>query len=498
MKQKQINLTPAIIRTFLRGPSFRLSLMALAGGLLGASGSSPAEGCDRVAFSLAEQLHLNGPSLNVVVADFDGDSKADLAATNDQNVIVYLGDGAGGFGPANIFRAGELPRGLGAGDFNGDGQPDLAVANYSDISILINDGEGGFEAPVNYVADDSPIAIGVGDFNSDGRRDLAVVNSQNNDVSILLGDGAGHFGSPTNFPAGRLPYALAAGDLNEDGNLDLVVSTYQSQEVIILAGDGLGNFTPVNSYPLGGDGTNVEIADFNGDHHLDVAVGVYNIYPDNHIAIFLGDGTGNFTQVNSVPVFDPQGIVATDFDGDGNLDLAATLYSAPAIAVALGDGAGGFGTPQHVHLPQHPLPFGLATGDFNGDARPDLAIANYGKGTVTILLNLPSVEIKALDPTAYESDGDRGRFQVRRQGCTEEPLTVQYSVSGTAKAGTDYRVLPGTVTIPADRKFADLPIIPLGDIVGQDGASVVVTVSTEPYYGIGKDGTATVTIYNNQ
>src|SRR5450432_211441 len=490
MKPKNINLTRPIIETLLGVPALRLCLLALGGGLFGPLGGSPAEGCDRVAFSVTEQLPLGGPSLNIVVADFNNDSKADLAATNDQNVIVFLGDGAGGFGPANTFPAGLLPRGLAVGDFDGDGNPDLAVANYSDVSILINDGQGGFKVPVDYAADNSPIAIGVGDFNGDGQRDLAVLNSQNNDVSILLGDGAGHFGPPTNFPAGDLPYALAAGDLNGDGNVDLVVSTYGSEEVIILEGDGLGNFTTVNSYPLGGNGSNVVIADFNGDHHPDVAVGVFNIFPDNHIGIFLGDGAGNFTPVSGIPAFDPQGIVATDFDGDGNLDLAATLYNVPGILVALGDGTGGFGAPQHIGLPQHPLPFGLATGDFNGDNKPDMAIANYGNGHVSILLNLPTVQIRALDPTAFESDGNRGRFKVTRNGCIDEPVVIQYSVSGTAKSGMDYRALPGTLTIPAGERFAAIPIIPLGDTLEQDGSTVVVSLPTEPYYAVGKEDTA--------
>jgi FG-GAP-like repeat/FG-GAP repeat len=495
MKPKRPNLTTPIIGTLLRVPAFRLSLLALAGGFFWSLGSSPAEGCDRVAFSVADQLPLGGASLNVVVADFNGDSKADLAATNDQNVIVYLGDGAGGFGPANTFPAGALPRGLAVGDFDGDGKPDLAVANYSDISILINDGQGGFKAPVNYAADQSPIAIGVGDFNGDGKQDLAVVNSQNNDVSILLGDGAGHFGPPTNFPTGALPYALAVGDLNGDGNLDLVISNYGSQEINILAGDGQGNFITVNSYPLGGNATNVVIGDFNGDHHPDLAVGVFNIFPDNHIEVFLGDGNGNFTPTSGIPAFNPQGIVAADFDGDGNLDLATTLYTVPGILVALGDGAGGFGPPQHVTLPQHPLPFGLASGDFNNDGKPDLAIANYGNGHVSILLNLPSIQISALDPYASESDLNRGRFKVTRNGCVDEPLVVQYSVNGTARPGIDYRVLPGTVTIPAGGRFVAIPVVPLGDTLLQDGATVIVTLATEPYYAVGKEGAATVTIY---
>lgn len=479
-------------------PAVRIGLLVLAGGVLGCLGSASVDGCDRVGFSLVGQLPLGGPSLNLVVADFNGDSNADFAATNGLRVVVYLGDGSGGFHVRNHYPAGLFPGGLAVGDFDRDGKPDLAVANYSDISIMLNDGQGGFKVPANYDADHSPFAIGVGDFNADGNLDLAVVNSQNDDLSVLLGDGAGHFGPPKNFPTPQLPYAVAVGDLNGDGNLDLVISTYASEEVSILAGDGQGNFTPTISYPLGGNGSNVVISDFNGDHYPDVAVGVFNIFPDNHIEIFLGDGTGNFTAASSIPVFDPQGIVATDFDGDGNLDLAATLYNVPGIIVALGDGTGGFSPPQQVRLPEHPLPFGLATGDFNNDRKADLAIANYGNGHATILLNLPSVQVVASDPTAAESCRDPGRFRVARTGCLETPLTISYSVSGTANPGIDYRTLRGQVTIPAGLRSADIPVLPLGSTLQEDGATVIINIVAERFYGIAENGTATVTINNDK
>lgn len=478
--------------------AFRIGLLTFSAGLFGSLGSALADGCDRVAFSLADQLPLGGASLNVVVADFNGDSTADVAATNDRNVIVYMGDGVSGFGPANTFPAGILPRGLAVGDFDGDGKPDLAVANYSNVSILINDGQGGFGPPVNYAADDSPIQIDVGDFNTDGKVDLAVLNSQNDDVSILLGDGEGHFGPPSNFPAGDLPYALAVRDLNGDGNLDLAISTYASEMVIIMAGNGQGNFVAVHSYPLGGNGSDVVIGDFNGDQQPDLAVGVYNIYPDNHIAIFLGDGTGSFIPGNTIPVYDAQGIVAADFDLDGNLDLAATLYSDPAIIIALGRGNGEFRHPEHVHLRHDPLPLGIATGDFNSDGKPDLVVSDYRNGHTTILLNLPTIQIDAPDPIASESGGDPGRFRVKRNGCLDEPLKVQYSVSGTAKSGTDYLPLKGTVTIPARRMFADIGVRPLGNTLAEDGATVVVAVLPESYYMVGEGDTATVTIVNSR
>lgn len=396
-----------IIDRSLRLPALRACLLVLAGCFFWFLGSSLVEGGNRVAFTVTGQLPLGGESLNVVVADFNGDSKADFAATNDKSVVVYLGDGTGGFGAASTFPAGLLPRGMAVSDFNGDGKPDLAVANYDDISILINDSRGGFKSPVNYPADKSPIHIGVGDFNRDGKADLAVLNSQNDDASILLGDGAGHFGSPTNFPAGDLPYAVAVGDLNDDGALDLVISTYNSKELKILAGDGQGNFNPISSCTLGGNGSKVVIGDFNRDNHPDVAVGVFNLFPNNHIEVFLGDGTGHFAPGSAIAAFDPQGLVTADLDGDGNLDLAATLHNVPGIVVALGDGTGSFRPPQTIRFPQHPLPFGLATGDFNTDGKPDLAIANYGNGHVTILTNLPSVQVGAIDPVASVESGSR-------------------------------------------------------------------------------------------
>jgi len=451
-----------------------------------------------VGFSLVGQLPLGGPSLNLVVADFNGDSNADFAATNGSKVVIYRGDGTGGFGPRHLFPAGFSPGALAVGDFNRDGHPDLAVANYTYVAILLNDGLGSFEPPVQYEADQSPLAVAVGDFNGDGNPDLVVLNSQNDDLSILLGDGTGRFAAPKNFPTGKLPYAVAVGDLNSDGNLDLVVSTYTSEDVSIFAGDGQGNFTSIVSYPLGGNGSNVVITDFNGDQRLDLAVGVFNIFPENHIQVFLGDGIGNFTAGSSISVFDPQGMVATDFDSDGNMDLATTLYNVPGMVVALGDGAGGFRLPQKVRLPQHPFPFGLATGDFNNDGRPDLAIANYGNRHTTILLNLPSVQIEASDPTASESDLDPGRFQVGRNGCLDEPLTVYYSVSGTAIPGTDYRTLRGRMIIPANLRVADIAVVPSGNLLQQDGATVVINITTDPTYGVGENSTATVTIYNNK
>lgn len=493
------NPSPAAGGKKVSGDLLALPLkLAAAAVLVFLPGNLLAAGCDEVVFTVAAQLPLGGRSLNVVTADFNGDATADVAATNDSGVVIYLGDGTGGFGPPSVFAASSLPRGLATADFNGDGRPDIVVANFADISVLINDGQGGFNAPIDLPAGDSPSAVATGDFNRDGRPDIVVANGQGDDVSVLLGNGAGGFSLAGNFPAGELPVSVAVGDFDNDGLLDLAVSTYASEEVRILRGDGQGGFVTVNSYQLGGNGSRIVAGDFNHDLNLDLAVGVYNIFPNNHMAVFLGQGDGSLAESSDILAPDPQGLATADFDGDGNLDLACTNYFVPSLVVSLGDGTGSFAPPRTTRLPGHPFPFGIAPADFNGDGKPDLAISNYGNGKVTILLNLPSAHIFAADPTASEADLSRGRFEVGRNGCTKERLTVRYTVGGTARPGIDYRALTGIITIPAGREFGRIPVVPLGNPLEQDSATVIVTLLPDADHVLGKDNTATVTIFNSQ
>lgn len=106
----------------------------------------------------------------------------------------------------------------------------------------------------------------------------------------------------------------------------------------------------------------------------------------------------------------------------------------------------------------------------------------------------PTVTITATDNTATENPLTTGYFTVTRTGSTTSALTVSYSVSGTATAGSDYNSLSGSVTIPAGSTSATITVTPINDTVVESDETVIVTLNTNSAYNRGSPYSATVTI----
>ena len=66
-----------------------------------------------------------------------------------------------------------------------------------------------------------------------------------------------------------------------------------------------------------------------------------------------------------------------DFNGDGKADLAVANYSSNNVSVLLGNGNGTFQAT--VNYGAGTNPYSVAIGDFNGDGRSDLAVTNGGQ-----------------------------------------------------------------------------------------------------------------------
>jgi len=76
------------------------------------------------------------------------------------------------------------------GDFNGDGKLDIAVADQQGnaVSVLLGNGNGSFRNPrLKYPTGAFPTSVTAGDFNWRWETDLAVSDGNGNTISILWG-----------------------------------------------------------------------------------------------------------------------------------------------------------------------------------------------------------------------------------------------------------------------------------------------------------------------
>lgn len=188
------------------------------------------------------------------------------------------------------------------------------------------------------------------------------------------------FGGPINSPAGQYPWALAAGDFNRDGKMDLAVTnnnpnTNGDTHVKILLGEGNGLFQAPVGYRVGYQPFWVGTGDFNGDGSLDLAVTCYGVGP-KALYVLLSNDDGTFQP--RVRYRSGEGSLQAalgDFNGDGKLDLAVANLGTPGfVSVLLGNGDGTFQAQLKTKVVRSP---GLiAAGDLNGDGKLDLVTAD--------------------------------------------------------------------------------------------------------------------------
>jgi kumamolisin len=107
---------------------------------------------------------------------------------------------------------------------------------------------------------------------------------------------------------------------------------------------------------------------------------------------------------------------------------------------------------------------------------------------------LTTVSIAATQPSAMVFGPTPGQFTVTRTGDTSNSLAVNYSIAGSAVAGTDYIPLSGTVTIPAGQTSAGVAVIPISDSSATSRPVVQLTLSAGSTYTLGSSVTAAVSI----
>jgi hypothetical protein len=324
--------------------------------------------------------------LGLATADFDGNGVRDIVVPTIAPAAVsvfmcYAGpflrlDKPAGTNPASVAIA----------DLNGDAHPDFAVANFGSASITtyLNDGTGAFGNRVDLPAPVGPNALVTADFDGNLKPDLAlstfaVLQADTSRVSVFLNQGAGAFArADYDMGAGQRRIGLAVGDVTHDGKLDLVTGHQNTTTVQILPGNGLGVFTTGPTLTTYNGPTWVDLADADGNGSLDAFVGGSANFGEGRVCAFLADGAGGFApKVDYLMNTYPSAITHGDFDEDGRLDLAVANQSSGDIRILRGDGLGGFTPGAVVPMPGAQL-YSLVTVDINGDGDLDFVAGRGG------------------------------------------------------------------------------------------------------------------------
>jgi hypothetical protein len=333
-------------------------------------------------------------------------------------IVTFAG---GGFITSTSFASkvdfgGTSPSGIAIGDIDGDGKPDLVVSSGGSgtVAVFRNTGSSGsitsgsFAAKVDFTTGLNPFSVVIGDIDGDGKQDLVVTNSNSNSVSVFRNSStsgsviSSSFAAKVDFTTGTLPHGVAIGDIDGDGKPDLVVVNSGSNTVSVFRNMSSygsitsGSFATKVDFTTGAGAYCVAIGDIDGDGKPDLVV--TNNVSSGTVSVFRNtssSGSISFAaRVDFATGAGPYNVAIGDIDGDGKPDLAVANYGGGTVSVLRNTSSTGSITSSsfaaNVDFATGTFPIGVAIGDIDGDGKPDMAITNNTGNTVSVLRNTSS------------------------------------------------------------------------------------------------------------
>lgn len=293
--------------------------------------------------------------------DFSGDGVADLIAKDAAGRLwlyrategTYVRDASVGSGWSAMRAIAPLgptpskPRAYpgGAGDLNRDGAPDVVATTQSgSVVVYPGNGAGGWKPEVKAATIDPGDRIAtVGDFDGDGVSDLVRITG-GGAFMLLRGKGDGTFSAGDKIGSGWSGLEVIGGlDFNGDRRVD-VLARNAAGYLYLFRGDGNGGWV-TGQGELVGMGWEIfdqvfHAGDFNGDGYGDIVArkrdGTLWMYPTSGNGAWLTPRQIGLGWDVMTWVFGPG-----DFDGNGTADIVGRRADG-SLALYRGDGSGGW------------------------------------------------------------------------------------------------------------------------------------------------------------
>ena len=376
-------------------------------------------------FSVGKQIGNTSTASSVVVADFNGDGKLDVAVQTG----VYLGNGDGTFKPGGGGAVSGVGPGLAVADFNHDGIPDLI----NDRALLIGVGDGSFVASAlrPNLRQGSNIILAQ-DFNHDGVIDVVA------DGLLFFGNSDGSFASPISILNQTSAAGFASGDFNGDGAVDLV-GAYSSGVILGLTSLNSVEVSQAVSLPVA-TGIHQVDAQYSGDSFFSASGALVSL------SAATATPTVSLTSTNNPSGYGtPISLIAT-ITGVGLTPTGSVTFSDSGARLGVVGLVGGVATysTSNFALGQHPI-----TAGYSGDG-------DYTTGTASLNQVVQPTSAITLTPSSLTA-GQVGAGYSQALTATGGTAPYGYAVtSGSLPKGlvlSTGGVLSGTPTASGSATF---------------------------------------------
>jgi hypothetical protein len=309
------------------------------------------------------------------------------------------------FGFPQVYSGADAMSDITTVDLNGDNFSDLVSVPFGADYIFVyqNDGMGNFWNFDQVMVGSQPISVTAIDFDSDGDMDLAVSrNTAADNVALLENNGDGTFQAPVYLTADQGPATIRAAMLNGDIYPDLVTVNMLNNTVTVFLNSMSGTFSAATTFAVGPVVSNtvrgLVAQDFDNDGDADLAISTKSS-ADTDIYTFFNNGDATFTVGTNIPVGFSHGlnIIAAKFDQNEYYDIILPINDTEfsGVLVYLNFGNGTFVGP--IYAPAGADPVWVSAADFDCDGLVDVAVANRADDHISVLYNFAGCALEQPD-----------------------------------------------------------------------------------------------------